>query len=71
MGISWYFTVLVSDHQYQVSDRIELDSIWLKFSRCQTFNAYSRGVIYDRNIVITQATDFFSDESNREALEYC
>jgi hypothetical protein len=54
-----------------VSDRIKSESIWLKFSRCLTFNAYSRGVIYNRNIVIIQATDFFLDESNREALEYC
>jgi hypothetical protein len=38
--ISRYFTILVSDHQYQVLDHIILESICLNFSRYQTFDAY-------------------------------
>jgi len=37
--ISRYFTASVSDHQYLVSDQIISESIYLTFSRCQTFHA--------------------------------
>ncbi len=32
---------------------------------------YSRGIIYNSHKVMIEATDFFFNESNREALEYC
>jgi hypothetical protein len=38
MVTSQYFTVLVSDHQYRVSDRIVSESICLNFSRYQTLD---------------------------------
>ncbi len=38
--ISRHFTVLVLDHQYQVLDRIVLESICLNLSRYQIFDAY-------------------------------
>jgi len=37
--ISWFLIVLVLDHQYQVSDWIISESICLKYSRCQSFDA--------------------------------
>ncbi len=40
--ISPYFTLLLSDHQYRVLDQIWSEWICLKFSWCQTFDAYSR-----------------------------
>jgi hypothetical protein len=45
MVISRYFTVLVLDRQYQVSDHIILKSICLNFSQYQTFDAYKANVI--------------------------
>jgi hypothetical protein len=39
--ISWYFTVLVLDRQYWVSDQIRSESICLNFSRYQTFDPYT------------------------------
>jgi hypothetical protein len=40
MVIYRYFTVLVLDRQYQVSDWIILESISLKISQRQTYDAY-------------------------------
>jgi hypothetical protein len=39
MVISQYFTVLVLDHQYWVLDQIISESICLKLSQCQPFDA--------------------------------
>jgi len=43
MVISRYFTVLVSDCQYQVLDRIILESICINFSQYQTCDPYFSG----------------------------
>ncbi len=46
MEISQSFTLLVSDRQYLVSDRIRSERIYLKFCRCQTFNAQALNLVY-------------------------